>query len=311
MKRALVLAGLTLAIAIPASAQQDDSVLTAAVRLAQEGQGDSARAMLTRRLGATPATDPLYPGMLYTMGQISPSAQAMTQYFRRVALEYAGSPWADDALLRLAQLDFAAGDMPGSLRSIERLRSDYPASDLRALADFWGARAWFEQNRPAEACGFLNEGLAMVGGNVEVRNQLEFYQARCQGVTAVAPGAAAVESPAPAGPVPIPTAPAPAEPAQAEATPAAPAPADGATPVQNPDAAATVFSVQVAAVGTRDAADKVAADIRAAGLEPVIVLEGGLYKIRFGRFDDKDQARAAATQIRARVGGQPFVVAVP
>lgn len=310
MKRALVLAGLTLAITVPASAQQQDSVLTIAVRLAQEGRGDSARAMLTRRLDATPATDPLYPGMLYTMGQISPSAQAMTQYFRRVALEYAGSPWADDALLRLAQLDFAAGDMPGSLRSIERLRSDYPASDLRALADFWGARAWFEQNRPAEACGFLNEGLAMAAGNVEVRNQLEFYQGRCQGVTPVAPGAVAVEAPAPSGPVPIPTAPAAqSEPVQGEPAPAAPA--DSATPVQNPETANAAFSVQVAAVGSRAAADKVAADIRAAGLEPVIVLEGGLYKVRFGRFEDKDQARAAATQIRARVGGQPFVVAVP
>jgi cell division septation protein DedD len=309
MKRARVLAGLVLAIVTPATAQQEDSVLTAAVRLAQEGRGDSARAMLTRQMSTTATTDPLYPGLVYTMGQISPSAQAMTQYFRRVALEFAGSRWADDALLRLAQLDFAAGDMPGALRSIERLRSDYPASELRALADFWGARAWFEQNRPAEACGFLNEGLAMVGGNVEVRNQLEFYQARCQGVTPIAPGAVAVETPAPTGPVPIPTAPAPA--AAAAEQPVTAAPPDSPTPIQNPDAAPAAFSVQVAAVGTRAAADKVAEDLRSAGLEPVVVLEGGLYKVRFGRFDDKDQARAAATQIRARVGGQPFVVPVP
>src|SRR5690606_40475677 len=40
--------------------------LVAAVKLAQDGQGDSARADLRRMLDATPTGDTLYPQILYT-----------------------------------------------------------------------------------------------------------------------------------------------------------------------------------------------------------------------------------------------------
>lgn len=302
MKR-LMLSGFiaVLAAAAPAALQaQDDSVLTKAVRLAQEGHGDSARAQISQLLSATPTSDPRYPGMLYTMGLISPSAQGMTRNLQRVAVEYAGSEWADDARLRLAQLDFAAGDMPAALRNIQRLRSDYPTSPLRPLAAFWGARAYFEMGKAPEACGLLQEGIASSGQNIEVRNQLSFYEGRCQGVTAVKPSAAAAAAMtrplAPVDPTP---------------RPVAPVDDSAGTPLADPGARAAAFSVQVAAVSTRSAADRVAADLKAAGLEPVIVLEEGLYKVRFGRFQDRAQAQAAASQIRRRVGGKPFTVPVP
>ena len=50
-----------------AHAQSDPRVI-AAVRQAQEGSGDSARAALTRLLGATQRTDPLYAEVLYASG---------------------------------------------------------------------------------------------------------------------------------------------------------------------------------------------------------------------------------------------------
>lgn len=304
--KSLMMAGLIAAVTVaaetaPLAAQvQEDSTLTRAVRLAQEGQGDSARAMISRLLSETPHTDPRYAGMLYTMGLVSPSAQDMTRNLQRVAVEYPGSEWADDARLRLAQLDFAAGDMAGTLRNVERLRNDYPASALRPLAAFWGARAWFEMDRLPEACGMLQEGQASTGDNVEVRNQLSFYEGRCQGVTPVSPAA----PPSAAMTQPL-------APVDSTAQAVVPVDVTRGTPVANPDAPATAFSVQVAAVSTRDAADLVAQDLKDAGLEPMIVLEKGLYKVRFGRFQDRAQAQAASSQIQNRIGGQPFIVPVP
>ena len=101
---------------------QTDSTLAAAVRLAQDGQGDSARAVVRRVLVVTTPTDSLYPQTLYTMGLVSQSVDEMRRNYQRISVEYATSPWADDAVLRLAMLDYAAGDPNGTARHVERIR---------------------------------------------------------------------------------------------------------------------------------------------------------------------------------------------
>ena len=49
---------------------------------------------------------PLYAEALYTTGVVAASTAEMERQFQRLIVEFNGSAWADDALLRLAQLNF-------------------------------------------------------------------------------------------------------------------------------------------------------------------------------------------------------------
>ena len=67
---------------------QSDPRMTAAVRAAQEGQGDSARASIQRLLDATAPTDSLYPEILYTQAMVADNAADMRRSLQRVVVEY-------------------------------------------------------------------------------------------------------------------------------------------------------------------------------------------------------------------------------
>lgn len=274
---AVMLAGIVMAA--PA-AGQDDPRLRDALRLAQEGASDSARAVVSRLLAATPPTDTLYPQVLYTMGLISRSVEEMRRNYARVAVEHANSAWADDAVYRLGLLDYAAGDQAGAIRQFERMRNDYPDSPLLGPAAEWAARALFEQRKAPEACAWLVRGLERAGEDIELRNRLDFLNGRC------APGA-----PGLAG--------APQE-STVTAPPAAPAAAPGAG-----------FAVQVGAVNSQAAADRIAADLKAAGFSAYVLREAGLFKVRSGPYPDRAAATQAAEQIRRKLGGSPFIVGPP
>jgi hypothetical protein len=187
MKRLLV-AATALGLLTTSLSAQDDSRLVAAIRLAQDGQGDSARAIVLALMNQTPQSDTLYPQIVYTMGVVARDPLDRSRNLRRVAIEYAGSNWADDALLGLAEEDFAAGRAEESLHSLERIRADYPSTPLLPVVAYWAARANFELRHTAEACRWLNEGVAMAGEDVELQNQFSFYQPRCAGVPAATTG---------------------------------------------------------------------------------------------------------------------------
>lgn len=263
-----------LAVVAPPLTAQEDSRLGAAVRLAQDGRGDSARAIVLDLLSRVPISDTLYPQVVYTMGLVARDAADRSRNFRRIAVEFAGSAWADDALLGLAQEDFAAGRAEASALNLERIRSDYPSSPLLPVASYWAARVYFELRRPAEACRWLAQGSALAGEDVELLNQMNFYAPRC---------AAGATEPTARFPVP------PPEPA-----------------MQGP-----AFAVQVAAAASEAAASGTVTSLQEAGYEPRLVRHGGFVKVRVGRFASRAEASAAASQIRARLGGSPFVVEEP
>jgi cell division septation protein DedD len=303
---------LAVGLTVPAlCAAQTEPRLARAVRLAQDGMGDSARAAVERVLASTPSTDTLYPQILYARAVVAGSPQEMRRDLQRVTAEYAASNWADRALLRLAQLDFAGSDLEGAARDLERLRQDYPTSPVYPQAAFWAARIYFELARPPSACRWLAEGLARVGSDIETKNQLSFYDQRCAGVvldTARADTARADSAAHAAAPPDTtkPAAPAPdtATHAATESLPHAAAPV-----ARPPDSAAhAVFRIQVAAVNTRAAADDIARRLKARGERAVVVVEKGLYKVRVGAYATRAAAAAAVPAVRAKLGGQPFVV---
>jgi sporulation related protein len=261
-------------------AAQSDPRLLAAVQLMQNGRGDSARAVVRRLLATLSPQDSVYPEALYTQGLLAPDASVAETNLQRVIVEYGWSPWADDALLRLAQLDFAQSDPAGAAQSAERLRRDYPESPVKAKADFWGARGYFALKDDAHGCVLIQEALAGAGDDVEFKNQVSFYGARCAGVAA-----------------PVAT------------TPATPPPSAGDSTAP----AATAFAVQVLAVKSAAQVDDMLTRLRVMGFVDARVIRdtSGFFKVRVGRVATRQDAQRLQQRLKTRLGGQPFVVEEP
>jgi len=277
---------------------QSDPRLVAAVRLAQDGRSDSARAVAGRILAALEPTDSLVPEALYTLGLLAASEQERRLYLRRVVVDYAQSSWADDALLQLALLDYAAGDAGGAVREVDQLLRDYPASPLTAVAALWGSRAAGDRKDPATSCRMADAGLAAVGDDVELRNQLEFQKQRCQGL-----GALAAESTRAAVADSI---------ARAKADSVARAAASHRRPPPPPATAGRHgYFVQISAVKTQSAAAAETLRAKGAGYDVEIARENGLLKLRAGAYSTRAEAQAVADRIKAKLGGHPFVVHLP
>jgi hypothetical protein len=327
-------AALVLALAWGSSSvtAQSDPRLVDAVRAAQEGRGDSARTIVDRLLAATPPTDTLFPQILYTQAMVAGTAGDMRRLLQRVTVEYGTSSWADDALLRLVQMDYATRNFDGAARNLERLKLDFPATPLLPQAAYWAGRTYFDANNPTAACRWLADGMAQARNDVEAQNQLGYLYQRCDlradtGAQAAATDTARADSTGqvpPGGQAAAPGAPPPGTPSPAT-PPVGAAPTPAPVPVQPPDvanapssaanppaaAARTIYRVQIAAVATRKGAEDAARKARPLGLSVVTVEERGLYKVRLGEYPTREAAQNAAASLKARLGGSPFVVAGP
>jgi hypothetical protein len=271
MKRLAVLAWL-LCTAAPLAAQED-STLSVAARLATEGQGDSARALVRARLRQMSPADSLYPQMLFAAGVVADEADSATLYFRQVSIEHSRSAWADRALLRLAQLSFAAGDYASARRSAERILMDYPLSEVLAHASFWVGRSQIELGNPVEGCQRLVTAEAGAADDVELANRARYHLQRCGAVLAAGDSTA------------------------------------DSTAQPETQRAQTVFAVQLAAVQSAAAADELMRALYADGYEPHVVRGAdGLFKVRVGRYADRGSAQRLVGELRRKFGGSPFVV---
>lgn len=253
---------------------QTDQRLVDALRLAQNGQVDSARAVVRRLLATLSPADSSYPQALLAGAKIAPDARAVVTNLNRIALEYGASPWADDALLLLTQLYFAQRDPAQTIQAAERLRRDYPDSPLRYRVAFPAARAHFELKNEARGCELIQEALtgASAAGEVEFANQVSFYAARCTGATTPPP--LATDSAA-AG-------------------------------------AAKTYAVQVLAVKSAVQVDEMLTRLRVMGFDARVVRDtSGYFKVRVGRYATREEAQQTQQRLRTRLGGQPFVVEEP
>ena len=264
---------------------QSDPRLVAAVRLAQDGQGDSARAVVKKILDATPVADPVYAEAVYTSGIVAATTADRERHFQRLVVEFNGSPWADDALLQLAQLNFAKGDLAGVTRNVERLASDYPQSEVIPEAAVWAARAYFRQQDTGAGCRWLANGLAHADTlDVELRNELTFLNGRCvaAGDTTQGRSGAAAQGDTTQG-------------RSGGAVQPAPAPAPSTAPApQRPSA----WSVQVASSTSQANVDALIARLARDGFPGgYVVKDGATLKVRVGNFS----ARAQVDQLLGRM----------
>ena len=269
--------------AAPLAAQQSaatlqDSLMREAVRLATEGQTDSAKSIIQSQLDVLSPLGSTYAQVLFTAGLVSDTASAAEQYFRRVSIEYSNSAWADRSLLRLAQLAYADGELGDSRRYTDRVLLDYPTSPIRGEAAFWAGRAEFDLNDAPAGCRYMAQAQRESSDNVELANRAAFYLQRCTDLLGISPADSATT--------------------------------DSLAAARGPtETGQTVFAVQAAAVSTASAADAAMRALRALGYTARVYRDDdGLLKVRVGRFTRRSDADALARELRRRLGEGAFVV---
>ncbi|MBW8771670.1 MAG: SPOR domain-containing protein [Gemmatimonadetes bacterium] len=303
----LILATAAICAAAPLRpcAAQSDPRLVAAVHLAQEGQGDSARLIVKRIIDATPAANPLYAEALFAAGMVAATTVERERQFQRLVVEFNGSAWSDDALLQLMQLNFARGDLSGVVRTAERLAGDYPQSEVIPDAALWAARAYFRQDSTAAGCRWLANGLARADTlNVELRNGLTFLNGRCGVAADTTQGRSGGAAPTPA---PTPTQ------SQAPAVTAPTPPKDTVTrPARGNECADNCWTIQVASSRTRALANDLVARLARDGFPGARVEQDGTaFKVRVGNLSTRAEVDALLARVRAKypqafvVGGRP------
>ena len=255
-----------------------DPRLQAAVTLAQSGRTDSARAMVRRLLATLSPQDTIYPEALYVQGSmLAADPHSAATSLQRVVVEYSRSPWADDALLRLSQLYEAQNDPASAIQSVERLRRDYPDSPLLPRAAFVGARSAFDLRDEARGCSYIRDALAGAGDDIEFKNQVAFYSERCQtSSTSAATTSTSVDTQARRG------------------------------------SGGGRFAVQVLMGKSAPQIDDMLSRLKSLGYAAHVVRDSsGYMKVRVGPYATRDAAQRAQSQIKARFGGQPFLVEEP
>jgi len=262
-------------------AAQTDSRLVEALRLAQSGQVDSGRVIVRRLLATLSPGDSVFPQALLAGAKIAPDAQTVSSNLNRIIVEYGAGPWADDALLLLTQLYFAQHDPVQTVQAAERLNRDYPDSPLRPRANFSAARSYFELKNEARGCELIHQALDGSADDVEFKNQVNFYAARCSPKSTTT---TSTSTPAP--------------------------PDTGVKPPAPP--ASHAYAVQVLAVKSAAQVDEMLTRLKVMGFEARVVRDStGFFKVRVGRYATREEAQRAQARLKQKVGGQPFVVDEP
>jgi cell division protein FtsN len=296
------LATLLILFAAPLAAQSADSALTTdsvflrVQRLAANGQGDAARTLVQQEFEAAPTASPRFVEAMYWRAVVAPTAADAERDLRTIIVDYPLSPWAVPALMRLAQLEMTRREMDKALAHLDQVLVEHPTSTERPKASFWAARVMFEQGRLVEACRQMGDASRTApASDVELRNQIDYWNARCaaadtssatvraadssKAAMAAAFSGVGVAAPTPAGtPTTKPTAP--------------PAPAPASTKRQ--------YTVQVAAYNTKTSADAFAKSLKDRGFDARVFGTLAPFRVRIGRYDKRTQADSAAQKLNAK-----------
>jgi sporulation related protein len=249
--------------------QDTDSALIRVERLVVGGDRSTARVLADSLVASLPADSPRLADVLYWRAQSATSAADAERDYLRISIEHPFTARAPDALLALAQLEFARGDRSAARRRFDRLLRDYPTGRHVARASLWSGRLALEERDNVAGCKTLNAALPQLGSDdIELRNQFDYYVTQCERIT-------------PTNSVP--------SSASASAPP---------TGKQSPTAG-SAFSVQVAAYNARQDATSLAARLKQRGYDVRVVGDRAPYRVRIGRYATRADANAALARIRA------------
>jgi len=342
---ALVSCAATLAVA-QAPVRPTDPVFVRAQGLVSDGNGAAGRALIDSVIAATSPTARLYPEALYWRASLASNAADAESDYKHIVVDYPLAPQAEDALLRLAQLELARGDREGALIHLQRIPRDYPRSKSLARASYWTARVLFEKNDISNACAANANALAQAGdAEIELRNQIRYQGQRCPSTAAIASNTpASAATPAQnATTVPAPTSPpatekgavtdtvsavvsAPSDTASKSQRPKAPIKANDMKPItvdaakspvtakpatkSSPVSRPSSYSVQVAAYTRKAEADKLTSSLKKRGYQARVDGNIAPFRVRIGRYATQKDAEDALRRIKAKhMDG--FVVRAP
>lgn len=296
-----------------APADPRDTLFLRARTLVLNGNDTAGRALVDSALAAAEGT-PEYGNALYWRAALAAMAADAERDYRRVIVEYPFSPHSGDALLALAQLEMARGDRSAAIDHLQRYLAQQPPDDpQRVRVGISLGRLLLETNQLAKGCAVLLRTRSALGDTaVEIRNQVDYYATRCDGVdtSAVAtvpstpPAARAAPSPTPAAPSTV------SRPAPGLARPV-PAPVtatrdSGAKPNGARAAAERRFTVQVAAYDTKTAAQQLVARLGDRGIVARVTGASAPFRVRIGRYDSEAAAMATVRQLKSK-GIEGFV----
>jgi hypothetical protein len=306
-----------------------DSAIQRAQALVAQGHTDQGRALVDSVLTTTPPTSSAYASALYARASLATNADSAEDDYRRITVEYATSPRASDALLRLAQLELARGDRAQAADHLARLTREQLSGQsgiTYARTELQVGLAYFDLQDLAHACAALfGARSAAPTTDVELRNRIDYNIQRCPrtppepaGVTATG---AAAGTPAGAGASmsPPPAAATAAardslrRAAQRTARSKADSAAHAATVATKKPKVATAtpagaFTVQVAAYPARAAAESLAAHLRERGYESRVYGTAAPFRVRVGRYATEVAADAVERALKAK-GMDGFVTA--
>ena len=258
----LLLAALVATTPRTVRSQDVDSALVRVERLIVAGDRSSGRVLADSLLAALPPESPRIADVLYWRAQSATSAADAERDYLRISIEHPFTARAPDALLALAQLEFARGDRSAARRRFDRLLRDYPKGKHVPRASLWSGRLALEE-RDITGCATLNAARPLVGPDeIELRNQLDYYILQCD--RAAPPDTVATTAPG-----------------------------------QPPAATGPQFSVQVAAYNTRRDATALATRLKGRGFDARVVGDKAPWRVRIGRYATRADAVAALARIRA------------
>ena len=284
-----------------------DSALARARAMVNEGREAEGRKVLDSLLRVNTPDNAIYPEALYWRGALAATAADAERDYRRLLIEAPLSPRAEDALLQLANLLQARGDRRGASDHLQRFMLTYANSPARPRVALSLVRLLFDQGpqQQARACEALRVGREVIPKeNLEMRNQLEYYEPRC--VAELAPPPAAPESTVVKDSVK-------AAPADTAVPPAPPSktPESKQTPTVAPSKAipSSYYSVQVAAYQSKEPATNLANVLKERGLDARVDGTAPPFRVRVGKYLTRAEAVKAQASLKSQ-GQNGFITLV-
>lgn len=248
----------------------DSAVFRRVAQMVNAGQALAARAVIDSVITAAKDGSPILPDGLYWRAVFSDSPEQARRDYLRITVEFAQSPRAEWALLRLAQTEIARGGRAAAKRYLERLLLDHPEGATRTHAQFLIGRVLLEEGAVARGCASLAESKQLAAPTeIELLNQIAYAQRGCGG-SAIAADSVRLDS----------------------------LRADSARAEVQRSAVAGHWTVQLAAYQVLGDAERLSAKMTARGYD-VRVTADRPYRVRIGRFATRAEAVAIVEKLQA------------
>jgi TolA-binding protein len=147
--------------------------LGAIVKLAREGQLDTARALALKALAASPDA----PALLLLLGKLAPSGKEAADYFKRAIQAAPASATAEEAYFRLGLYTYATGKYYLAIPNFRDYLTRFPQGEWRDPALYWMGNACLALARSRnDKAAYLDSGEAWFGKLLEATKPGDYYR---------------------------------------------------------------------------------------------------------------------------------------